>query len=349
MHTVVVIGTGGTIATRRDADGANRAVDDGAALVSQLALDPKITIRTQDVFVRNSFLVGPREMLELAHAVQDALTDPAVAGVVVTHGTDTMEESAYLLDLVHHDQRPVVLTGAQRAADAPDFDGVRNLTDAITVAADPHSRGIGVLICFDGLLFPARLTRKTQTMRSAAFSTPDAGPLGRIGEGRLVLQTAPVRTEPLDLDQIDLSDVRVDIAAFYPGADSTALRAFVDAGATGLVLEAMKGKLDGTSLRVPVPTGSITDFVGTLNAEASADDVNAAFRAAAEGPMKGILVYSEDPLVSSDIVGTPASCTFDSGLTMAIGNMVKVLGWYDNEWGYSNRTVDLVQFMGEKL
>jgi glyceraldehyde 3-phosphate dehydrogenase len=118
------------------------------------------------------------------------------------------------------------------------------------------------------------------------------------------------------------------------------------ARATGLVLESMKGKLDGTSLRVPVPTGSITDFVGTLNAEASADDVNAAFRAAAEGPMKGILVYSEDPLVSSDIVGTPASCTFDSGLTMAIGNMVKVLGWYDNEWGYSNRLVDLTKIVG---
>ncbi|HEX2578460.1 MAG TPA: type I glyceraldehyde-3-phosphate dehydrogenase, partial [Aquihabitans sp.] len=106
------------------------------------------------------------------------------------------------------------------------------------------------------------------------------------------------------------------------------------ARATGLVLESMKGKLDGTSLRVPVPTGSITDFVGNLRTEASVDDVNAAFKAAAEGPLKGILAYSEEPLVSSDIVGTPVSCTFDSGLTMAIGNMVKVLGWYDNEWGY---------------
>ncbi len=118
------------------------------------------------------------------------------------------------------------------------------------------------------------------------------------------------------------------------------------ARATGLVLEAMKGKLDGTSLRVPVPTGSITDFVGNLRTEASAEDVNAAFKAAAEGPMKDILVYSEEPLVSSDIVGSPASCTFDSGLTMAIGNMVKVLGWYDNEWGYSNRLVDLTKIVG---
>ena len=118
------------------------------------------------------------------------------------------------------------------------------------------------------------------------------------------------------------------------------------ARATGLVLESMKGKLDGTSLRVPVPTGSITDFVGNLKTEASVEEINAAFKAAAESTLKGILVYSEDPLVSSDIVGTPASCTFDSGLTMAIGNMVKVLGWYDNEWGYSNRLVDLAKIVG---
>jgi len=119
------------------------------------------------------------------------------------------------------------------------------------------------------------------------------------------------------------------------------------ARATGLVLEAMQGKLDGTSLRVPIPTGSITDFVGTLKREASVEEVNEAFKAAASsGPLSKVLVYSEAPLVSSDIVGTPASCTFDSGLTMATGNLVKVLGWYDNEWGYSNRLVDLVGIVG---
>ncbi len=118
------------------------------------------------------------------------------------------------------------------------------------------------------------------------------------------------------------------------------------ARATGLVLESMKGKLDGTSMRVPVPTGSITDFVANLKTEATVEQVNEAFKAAADGPLKGILCYSEDPLVSSDIVGTPYSCTFDAGLTMAIGNMVKVLGWYDNEWGYSNRLVDLVRIVG---
>ncbi len=119
------------------------------------------------------------------------------------------------------------------------------------------------------------------------------------------------------------------------------------ARATGLVLESMQGRLDGTALRVPVPDGSITDFVGVLAKEASADEVNEAFKAASEsGPLADVLVYSELPLVSSDIVGSPASCTFDSKLTMTSGNLVKVLGWYDNEFGYSNRLVDLVKVIG---
>ena len=115
------------------------------------------------------------------------------------------------------------------------------------------------------------------------------------------------------------------------------------ARATSLVLESMKGKLDGTSLRVPIPDGSITDFTAILKKEATVDEINAAFKAAADsGPLASILVYSEAPIVSSDIVGSPASCTFDAPLTMAMGNLVKVFGWYDNEWGYSNRVVDLI-------
>ena len=115
------------------------------------------------------------------------------------------------------------------------------------------------------------------------------------------------------------------------------------ARATGLVLQSMAGRLDGTSLRVPIPDGSITDFTATLDASPSVEEVNETFAAAASnGPLAGVLDYSEDPLVSSDIVGNPASCVFDAGLTMAMGTMVKVLGWYDNEWGYSNRLVDLV-------
>src|SRR4029079_15733624 len=119
------------------------------------------------------------------------------------------------------------------------------------------------------------------------------------------------------------------------------------ARATGLVLQAMQGKHDGTALRVPVQDGSITDFVGILNKEATVDEINAAFReAASSGPMAKVIDYSDEPIVSSDIVGSPASCTFDSPLTMAMGNLVKVLGWYDNEWGYSNRLVDLALIVG---
>jgi len=119
------------------------------------------------------------------------------------------------------------------------------------------------------------------------------------------------------------------------------------ARATGQVLKAMEGKLDGTALRVPVPVGSITDFTAVLDKEASVEEINEAFKAAAsEGPLSEVLVYSDAPIVSSDIVGSQASCTFDSDLTFANGTLVKVLGWYDNEWGYSCRLVDMGLIIG---
>ncbi len=119
------------------------------------------------------------------------------------------------------------------------------------------------------------------------------------------------------------------------------------ARATSLVMQSMDGKLDGIAMRVPVPTGSITDFTAVLDKEASVDEINAAFAAAAsEGRMAGVLDYTEDPIVSSDIVTSPASCTFDAGLTTVMGNLVKIAGWYDNEWGYSNRLVDMSLIVG---
>ena len=121
------------------------------------------------------------------------------------------------------------------------------------------------------------------------------------------------------------------------------------ARATSLVMESMKGKLDGTSLRVPVPTGSITDLVANLKKPASVDEIKAAFKAAASGPLKNILEYCVDPIVSSDVVTNPHSCVFDSDLTMSMGSLVKVLGWYDNEWGYSNRLVDIASYIGAAL
>ncbi|WP_026543642.1 type I glyceraldehyde-3-phosphate dehydrogenase [Arthrobacter sp. 35/47] len=122
------------------------------------------------------------------------------------------------------------------------------------------------------------------------------------------------------------------------------------AKAIGLVLPELKGKLDGYAIRVPVPTGSATDLTVTVGREVSVEEVNAAYKAAAaEGPLKGYLTYTEDPIVSSDIVTDPASSIFDSGLTKVIGNQVKVVSWYDNEWGYSNRLVDLTEIVAAKL
>ncbi|SHN42195.1 type I glyceraldehyde-3-phosphate dehydrogenase [Cryptosporangium aurantiacum] len=121
------------------------------------------------------------------------------------------------------------------------------------------------------------------------------------------------------------------------------------AKAIGLVLPELKGKLDGYALRVPIPTGSATDLTVELSREASVEEINAAYQAAAEGALKGYLSYNSDPIVSSDIVTDPASCIYDAPLTKVIGNQAKVVGWYDNEWGYSNRLVDLVNYIGKSL
>jgi glyceraldehyde 3-phosphate dehydrogenase len=146
----------------------------------------------------------------------------------------------------------------------------------------------------------------------------------------------------LDLAHNDLRRARAAAINIVPSSTGAAR-------ATSLVLSAMKGKLDGTSLRVPIPVGSITDFTAVVPTT-SVEEINAAFRAAAEGSLSGILVYTDEPIVSSDIVGSPASCTFDSLMTMVqrlddARSLVKVFGWYDNEWGYSNRLVDLAQYV----
>ncbi|MGH3928362.1 MAG: type I glyceraldehyde-3-phosphate dehydrogenase [Pseudonocardiaceae bacterium] len=121
------------------------------------------------------------------------------------------------------------------------------------------------------------------------------------------------------------------------------------AAAIGRVLPELDGKLDGYALRVPVPTGSSTDLTAVVSRTTSTDEVNAAFRVAADGPLKGILRYSDEPIVSSDIITDPSSCIFDAPLTKVIGNQVKIVGWYDNEWGYSNRLADLTLLVGSKL
>ena len=147
----------------------------------------------------------------------------------------------------------------------------------------------------------------------------------------------------LDLPHKDLRRARAAAINIIPTSTGAAK-------ATALVLPHLKGKLDGMAMRVPVPDGSITDLVATVDRNVTVEEVNAAFAAAAvEGSLAGKLVYTEDPIVSSDIVGTPASCTFDSLSTMVMGRTVKIVGWYDNEWGYSNRLVDLVEHVADSL
>jgi glyceraldehyde 3-phosphate dehydrogenase len=146
----------------------------------------------------------------------------------------------------------------------------------------------------------------------------------------------------LDFPHQDLRRARAAATNMIPTSTGAAK-------AIALVLPELKGKLDGYAMRVPIPTGSATDLTVELAKEATAEEINAAMKAAAAGPLKGYLTYTEDPIVSSDIVTDPSSCIFDSGLTKVIGNQVKVVGWYDNEWGYSNRLVDLISYVGKTL
>ena len=146
----------------------------------------------------------------------------------------------------------------------------------------------------------------------------------------------------LDFPHKDLRRARAAATNMIPTSTGAAK-------AISLVLPELKGKLDGYAMRVPVPTGSATDLTVELAKEATVAEINAAMKAAAEGPLKGFLSYTEDPIVSSDIVTDPSSCIFDSGLTKVIGNQVKIVGWYDNEWGYSNRLVDLIDYVGKTL
>ncbi len=190
-----------------------------------------------------------------------------------------------------------------------------------------------------------------QVISNASCTTNCVVPMAKVladafGIDRGLMTTVHAYTNDqnlLDLLHKDLRRARAAAINIIPASTGAAK-------ASSLALSELKGKMDGLAMRVPVPDGSVTDLVCVLEREVTAEEVNEAFRKASEeGPLKGYLVYSEDPIVSSDIVGSPASCTFDAPLTMAIGNLVKVLGWYDNEWGYSNRLVDLIRLVASRL
>ena len=185
---------------------------------------------------------------------------------------------------------------------------------------------------------------------NASCTTNCLGPLAKVlqdafGIEQGLMTTVHAYTQDQNLQDAPHKDLRrARAAAINVVPTSTGA-----AKAIGLVLPELQGKLDGYALRVPVPTGSATDLTVTLTKSATLEEINAAYKAAADGPLAGILRYNEDPIVSSDIVTDPASCIYDAPLTKVIGNQVKVVGWYDNEWGYSNRLADLVKLVGSKL
>ncbi|MFD5093157.1 type I glyceraldehyde-3-phosphate dehydrogenase [Amycolatopsis thailandensis] len=185
---------------------------------------------------------------------------------------------------------------------------------------------------------------------NASCTTNCLGPLAKVlqdsfGIEQGLMTTIHAYTQDQNLQDAPHKDLRrARAAALNIVPTSTGA-----AKAIGLVLPELQGKLDGYALRVPIPTGSATDLTVTLTKSATLEEINAAYKAAAEGPLAGILRYNDDPIVSADIVTDPASCIYDAPLTKVIGNQVKVIGWYDNEWGYSNRLADLVKLVGNKL
>ena len=185
---------------------------------------------------------------------------------------------------------------------------------------------------------------------NASCTTNCLGPMAKVlhetfGINKGLMTTIHAYTQDQNLQDAPHKDLRRARAA----ALSIVPTSTGAAKAIGLVLPDLKGKLDGYALRVPVPTGSATDLSFEAGRETSVEEVNAAVKAAAEGELKGFLKYTEDPIVSADIVTDPHSCIFDAGLTKVIGNQVKVVGWYDNEWGYSNRLADLIDYVGKSL
>lgn len=238
MPAVRLLTTGGTIASRRTATGAVTAQDSGERLLAGLRGASADRVEVEEVFRIGSFALTLAHLLQLARRVHDAGTNPDIDGVVVTHGTDTMEESAYLVDLVHPGATPVVFTGAQRAADEPDSDGPRNLADAIALATAPSARGLGVVVCMAGRAYDARNVTKVHTLAPDAFAAPGYGHVAEVYRGQVAVSATPRRPARFGLAELGELSARVDVVPLSVGVDATFLRAARHAGARGIVLQA---------------------------------------------------------------------------------------------------------------
>ncbi len=252
MPHLVVLATGGTISSRTDDVGTAVSTDGAASLVHRAHPDAHpaahtdaepadLTIETVDVLRKGSYEFTLRDLRLIAESVAAHAARPDVDGIVVTHGTDTLEETAMLLDLVHASDIPVVLTGAQKTADSDAPDGPRNLLDAIAVAASPQSRRRGVLVAFAGNIYAARGTHKVHTVAASPFATQDGDPLGQVRDGEVSFDATSLpepstSAHPLAIPDERFDAVRVDLINSYPGADGQQLVAAARAGATGAVI-----------------------------------------------------------------------------------------------------------------
>jgi L-asparaginase len=231
---VVVLTTGGTIASRTSADGVVVGLS-GHELVAPALTAAPGPIEVQDLLLVNGYAIDTHQMLEVAQAVHAAARRPGIAGIVVTHGTDTLEETAYLTDLLHDGDVPVVFTGAQRHAEHPDSDGPSNLRTAVALAASQELRGAGVLVALEGRIDTARDATKLHSHALRAFGTAGVGPIAEHGPAGLRILGTPQRRPPLRPRTLD---ARVALVRTVAGDDGVLIDAAREAGADGIVLEA---------------------------------------------------------------------------------------------------------------
>ncbi len=241
---VAVITTGGTIASRPVEGRGVLATENGNTLLAAVPnLGEVAEVRPEEAFRQGSYLITSEQMLYLATRIRALGTDPAVDGIVVTHGTNTLEETAYLTDLMYSGAKPVVFTGAQRNASVEDSDGPRNLLDAVTVASSPLAGGLGGLVVMGGSLHGAREATKAHTSALDAFYSPGRGPLGEVEDGAVRIFHRRCRPDNLAHYVEDLP--RVDLVKLAAGSDGTFLRASREVGAAGIVIEAFgKGNVN---------------------------------------------------------------------------------------------------------
>ncbi len=235
--TVVVLTTGGTIASRPDPSGGVVAAATGEELIEAVpGLEEVADIRVEELFRIGGYLMTLEDMLKVARRVRELDEDPNVTGVVVTHGTDTMEETAYTVDLLYSCDKPIVFTGAQRNAAVADTDGPRNLRDAVRLAVSPEARGIGAVVSMSGSVEGAREATKTHTSALRAFNSPGYGPIGEVTDEGVYIFRRRIRPGNLASDLSDLP--RVDLIKLVAGTDGAFVKSARESGARGIVIEA---------------------------------------------------------------------------------------------------------------